>query len=89
MPNHIVNKNPIISITGLFLGLLLFTANPTFAQSLPTVENMIAERVLGKENAPVEVIEYASLSCSHCASFHNGPWPALKKEYLEERQNMF
>jgi len=60
-----------------------FAGNQTFAQSLPSVQNMIAERVLGNDKAPVEVIEYASLTCPHCASFHNGPWPTLKKEYLD------
>ena len=83
MPNHIVNKFLINSFTGLFISLLLFTDNSTFAQSLPSVQSMIAERVLGNKNAPVEVIEYASLTCPHCASFHNGPWPTLKKEYLD------
>ena len=83
MPNHIVNKNLIIKFMGPVLSLLLFINNPTFAQSLPSVQSMIAERVLGNKNAPVEVIEYASLTCPHCASFHNGPWPTLKKEYLD------
>ena len=27
--------------------------------------------VIGDKNAPVTIIEYASLSCSHCADFHN------------------
>ena len=83
MPNHIVNRILIISFVGFFLNLLIFSGQLTFAQSLPSVKSMVAERVLGNKNAPVEVIEYASLTCPHCASFHNGPWPTLKKEYLD------
>ena len=30
------------------------------------------EQVLGNPNAPVTIIEYASLTCPHCAQFHNG-----------------
>ena len=39
--------------------------------------------VLGKPDAPVTVIEYASLTCSHCASFHNDVLPELKKRFID------
>ena len=26
--------------------------------------------IIGDENAPITIIEYASMSCSHCANFH-------------------
>lgn len=39
--------------------------------------------MLGKKEAPVTVIEYASLSCPHCAHFHNAVVPTLEKEYIE------
>ena len=29
------------------------------------------------------MIEYASLTCSHCASFHNDTLPQLKKDYID------
>lgn len=38
---------------------------------------------LGEENAPVTVIEYASMTCPHCASFHTGPFKQLKEEYID------
>ncbi|HET6518369.1 MAG TPA: DsbA family protein, partial [Geminicoccaceae bacterium] len=34
-------------------------------------------------DAPVTVIEYASLTCSHCAAFHNETLPALKERYID------
>jgi protein-disulfide isomerase len=38
---------------------------------------------LGKADAPVTIVEYASLTCSHCASFHNNVYPALKAKYID------
>ena len=39
--------------------------------------------ILGDEDAPVTIIEYASLSCGHCASFHNNTLPQLKENYID------
>jgi protein-disulfide isomerase len=38
---------------------------------------------LGKDDAKVTVIEYASMTCSHCAAFHKDTWPALKAKYID------
>lgn len=39
--------------------------------------------VLGNEDASVTVIEYASLTCPHCAGFHIQTWPEFKKNYVD------
>jgi protein-disulfide isomerase len=39
--------------------------------------------ILGAENAPVTVIEYASMTCSHCAHFSVTTFPELKKRYID------
>ena len=41
------------------------------------------DRVLGKPDAPIAIIEYASLSCSHCAHFANAVLPKLKEKWLD------
>jgi protein-disulfide isomerase len=41
------------------------------------------EFVLGDPKATVTVIEYASLTCSHCAHFHKDIYPELKKAYID------
>lgn len=41
------------------------------------------DMVIGDPNAPVEIIEYASLTCNHCATFHNNVLPKLKEEYID------
>jgi protein-disulfide isomerase len=42
----------------------------------------LQEQALGDPNAPVTVIEYASLTCPHCASFHSEVLPELKERYI-------
>ena len=37
----------------------------------------------GSETAKVVVVEYASLSCPHCAVFHTTVWPEIKKKYVD------
>jgi protein-disulfide isomerase len=39
--------------------------------------------ISGKENAKITIIAYESLTCSHCASFHEDVYPQLKKDYLD------
>ena len=39
--------------------------------------------VLGDESATVTVIEYASVTCPHCASFHVNTWPQVKEQYVD------
>ena len=45
--------------------------------------NPLGEIIIGDPNAPVTMIEYASLTCSHCGAFHNQTLPLLKKEYVD------
>lgn len=41
------------------------------------------DRILGNPNAPITIIEYASLTCSHCRDFHKQTLPLLKKEWID------
>lgn len=43
----------------------------------------LGDKVLGKDDAPVTIVEYASLTCSHCANFHANTFPALKEKYID------
>ena len=44
---------------------------------------MVPDMILGKIDAPVEMIEYASFTCPHCAHFHADVYPQLKKNYID------
>ncbi|MCJ8142683.1 DsbA family protein [Ancylobacter sp. A5.8] len=39
--------------------------------------------VLGKADAPVTIVEYASMTCGHCAHFHTTTYPVLKEKYID------
>jgi protein-disulfide isomerase len=41
------------------------------------------EQILGDPDAPVTIIEYASLTCPHCAQFHTEVLPELKERYID------
>lgn len=41
------------------------------------------DMTLGDPNAKVKVVEYASASCSHCATFNNEVFPAFKAKYID------
>jgi len=44
---------------------------------------------LGDPDAPNVIIEYASMTCSHCAAFHEETYPALKEKYIDTGKAYF
>ncbi len=46
-------------------------------------ENGIVEMVMGSVDAPVTIVEYASFTCPHCASFHENVLGPLKADYVD------
>ncbi len=68
------------SSTGQPSELLVGMAN---AQEATGDASLITDMVLGSDDAPVEVIEYASYTCPHCASFHAGAFKQLKTDYID------
>jgi protein-disulfide isomerase len=63
------------------------TVNETNAASEPTdILNPRSDAgafIIGAEDAPVTILEFSSLSCPHCATFHKTALPDLKKDYVE------
>jgi protein-disulfide isomerase len=52
------------------------------------VEQLMAEEALpdvveGQANAPITMVEYASMTCTHCAAFHTKVYPTLKSKYID------
>ena len=43
----------------------------------------IQDMVLGAEDAPIEIIEYASYTCPHCKTFHDRAFKELKENYID------
>jgi protein-disulfide isomerase len=77
----------LIATAALALAML---TGPVQAQGADTPDtSQITEMTMGAEDAPVTVIEYASFTCPHCASFHAGPFKQLKADYIDEGQVQF
>lgn len=44
---------------------------------------VLPEMMLGKADAPVTIVEYASMTCPHCATFHATTLPEIKTKYID------
>lgn len=53
----------------------------------PTVE--VKDFSLGSPDAKVQITEYASFTCPHCANFHATVWPQLKADYIDTGKVQF
>ena len=69
-----------ILFISVILSLLFINAKAAENSILDVKDN---DFYIGEENAPITIIEYASMSCSHCADFHNDTLAELKKEFID------
>lgn len=58
-------------------------AGPTAVTGDLSAPGPLPDQVLGKADAPVTIIEYASMTCPHCADFHTRTYPTLKEKYID------
>jgi protein-disulfide isomerase len=56
-------------------------ANPTVAEVMMT--GPLPEMSLGRADAPVTIVQYASLTCPHCRAFHRDVFPEFKRTYID------
>ena len=47
------------------------------------VPGPLGDEIQGQADAPVTIVEYASMTCPHCAHFHETTYPELKKRYID------
>jgi len=77
--------------------LILYTMNDVNDSGSQVIQQMdsniidvsLEELSLGDPNAPITIIEYASMTCSHCAEFHNKTYPDLKKNHIDTGEVKF
>jgi protein-disulfide isomerase len=66
---------------------LLATSFPALAQNVSpqdlSVAGPLGDVAQGAADAKVTIIEYASMTCPHCAAFHQSTYPELKKRYID------
>ena len=49
-----------------------------------SVDDALAPRIIGSADAPIHVAEYYSMTCGHCAAFHNNIFPKVKARLIDE-----
>ena len=86
--DQIMKKNPILpklpSRRSLLMGVLSLYLTPVGAHAADqSVEHVTSPRILGEADAPIKVIELFSMTCSHCASFHNNTFPDVRKRLID------
>jgi protein-disulfide isomerase len=90
-----MNRNILIAIVGVLavgLGAFVLTGNspePVSELNAQTSSasdvdtSSVKEMFIGEEDAPITLIEYASFTCPHCATFHTNVFKHLKKDYVD------
>jgi len=56
--------------------------NPSIAEIMKAGE--LPEMALGRKDAPVTIVQYASMTCPYCRQFQIDVFPALKAEYIDK-----
>jgi protein-disulfide isomerase len=72
----------------LLLGLVALLALPAASTGAPPAL-WPDDMTLGNAKAKIVVVEYASLSCPHCARFHNSVFPDFRKKYIDSGKVRF
>ncbi|WP_036050196.1 DsbA family protein [Bradyrhizobium sp. Tv2a-2] len=65
-----------------------FTSPPARADKAQTMTLLakapaLPDMALGKDHAPITIIEYSSLTCPHCAAFEENVFPMLRSKYID------
>jgi protein-disulfide isomerase len=73
--------NPFYEGPTTSLGKREVIENPSFAEVMKAGE--LPEMALGRADAPVTIVQYASMTCPYCRKFQIETFPVLKKEYID------
>ena len=68
---------PSLALFAVFL--LAPPVSGTVAAGIVSIDEAKMEMAIGDKDAPVTMVEYSSLGCSHCAAFHKDTLPRIKK----------
>jgi protein-disulfide isomerase len=82
-----ITRREFVVSAGALVAAASFLASTPMALAQTVEELMrpgpLPDLVLGKADAPVTIIEYASMTCPHCANFHKTTYAALKTKYID------
>ena len=73
--------NPLTDSAGPAAGGREVIAEPAVADIM--MPGPLPEMALGRADAAVTIVQYASLTCPHCRNFHADTFPQMKREYID------
>jgi protein-disulfide isomerase len=87
-------RREFVISTGALIAAAALLGSTPFAFADPTPEELmragpLPDITLGKADAPITLIEYASMTCPHCAAFSKGTFPAFKTKYVDTGKARF
>jgi protein-disulfide isomerase len=85
---RITRRDFVVAASAVLAASALMGSAPFALAQSPTPEELmrpgpLPDLVLGNADAPVTIIEYASMTCPHCANFHKTTYAALKTKYID------
>src|SRR5918998_6856776 len=83
-----ITRREALTLLGSAIGAAMLLPNDwAFAQNVSPQDlatpGPLGDIAQGPADAKVTIIEYASLTCSHCARFHKETFPELKERYID------
>lgn len=72
----------VFALFALTLALTAVAPRPAAAE-IATNEQALSQKVMGRQDAPITILAFESLTCPHCASFHRETLGQLKTEYID------
>jgi protein-disulfide isomerase len=79
---HVMPRRRFVAVSVGATALL--AATPRALASDDSLERALSPRFIGSDAAPIRVAEYYSMTCGHCADFHNNTFPKVKAKLIDE-----
>ncbi|MTH96026.1 DsbA family protein [Roseibium sp. RKSG952] len=84
-----ISRRKFLKTTTVLAGAAAAATVPgiSFADSVNEADLLkpgpLGDKIMGDPDAPVTIVEYASLTCGHCADFDQETLPQIKKEFID------
>jgi protein-disulfide isomerase len=84
-----LSASSLAALTGFLPRLASNASAQSLGDAVVATPSPLGDMVLGRADAPVTLVEYASMSCPHCAAFAVDTFPRLKRDYIDRGQVRF
>lgn len=82
LPPSVMTRRSFASGTLATTAMMLTGSGVVAADEM--IDRALSPRIIGDESAPIHVAEYYSMTCGHCADFHNNTYPKVKAKLIDK-----